>query len=84
MENFILRCLPVIESCSNNLCYTIDVVCNNICNLYDRLIQSDKASPKNIDERIIRKIERSYSDSKIKYSNSDNPDAWEMLQIRLV
>lgn len=90
MDNYILRCLPIIEAvenCSGNFLYTIDIVCDNMCNLYNKVLHTIKPPKKyNYEEQTSRKINRSWSDSKIKYSNnnSDNPDAWEMLQIRLV
>lgn len=80
MENYIIMCLPLIEafdSCTNNIYH-------NIRNLYNTIINSIN------DERIysytesVNKITRSHSDSKIKYSDINNPDGWEMLQIRLV
>lgn len=90
MDDHVLRCFPIIqvvENCSGNFLYTIDIVCDSMCNLYDKVLHTIKPPKKyKYDEQNTRKINRSCSDSKIKYSNNnaDNPDAWEMLQIRLV
>ena len=80
IENNIIMCLPLIESfdnCTNN-------IYDNICNLYNTIINSINDEKRYNYTDSINKITRSHSDSKIKYSDINNPDGWEMLQIRLV
>lgn len=78
MENYIMMCLPLIEvldNCTNN-------ICDKIYSLYNTIYNSINGERTYTDSN--NKITRSHSDSKIKYSDIDNPDGWEMLQIRLV
>ena len=87
MENHILSALPFlncIETCANNLIISIDILCDNMCNFYDKIVESVKPPKKYNYTGEVKKITRAHSDSKIKYSAVNNPDAWEMLQIRLV
>jgi hypothetical protein len=86
MENQILSSLPFLEcleTCTTNFIATIDTICDNMCNLYDKILSIKPPKKYNYVEEV-KKITRSHSDSKIKYSDINNPDAWEMLQIRLV
>jgi len=79
MENYNI-CLSLIEgvdNCINNLY-------DNMSNLYNSIINTINNKKSYNYTESIEKITRSYSDSKIKYSNINNPDSWEMLQIRLV
>lgn len=80
MENYIIMCIPVIEAfdnCTNN-------IYDNICNLYNTIYNSINSEKTYSYTESVNKITRSHSDSKIKYSDINNPDGWEMLQIRLV
>ena len=73
-------CIPVIEAfdnCTNN-------IYDNICNLYNTIYNSINSEKTYSYTESVNKITRSHSDSKIKYSDINNPDGWEMLQIRLV
>lgn len=80
MENYIIMCLPLIEAFENctNSFY------QNMSNLYNTIINSINDERTYSYTESVNKITRSHSDSKIKYSDINNPDGWEMLQIRLV
>ena len=73
-------CLPLIEAFEN----CTDNLCDNLCSLYNTIRNTIDNEDTYKETESVNKITRSHSDSKIKYSDVNNPDGWEMLQIRLV
>lgn len=80
-------CLPLFESlenCTNNLCNNMNNLYNDANNLCVTIMNNINNTKRQTYTETSKKITRSHSDSNIKYSNINNPDSWEMLQIRLV
>lgn len=72
------------EECTDFLFYNINSLFDKIIN--EKYKNKNKTTTRNNNYKRTQNINRSSSDSNIEYSitNPNNPDSWEMLQIRLV
>ena len=80
MEECIIMLLPIVEKIEQCSVKTY----HELYNLYNYVIKNIRNKRDNSYDVKSQKLNRSYSDSNIKYSDDSNPNSWEMLQIRLV